>query len=71
MSRSPCKNCPDRAINCHSGCTKYQEFANVCEERRQERKERVDNLYGLNDVREKSYKKNLRDSFPYFKCHKK
>lgn len=26
MAKAPCKGCPDRAISCHSTCTKYQEF---------------------------------------------
>ena len=26
MAKAPCKDCPDRAVGCHSTCTKYQEF---------------------------------------------
>ena len=26
MAKAPCKGCPDRVVNCHSTCTKYQEF---------------------------------------------
>jgi hypothetical protein len=65
MSKSPCKNCPDRAINCHSGCPKYQEFANGREVIRKERRERVDTLYGMNAVRDSKIQ------IAYFKCHKK
>jgi hypothetical protein len=26
MIASPCKDCPDRALNCHSSCGKYKGF---------------------------------------------
>lgn len=26
MTRSPCKNCPDRTTICHTVCDKYKEF---------------------------------------------
>ena len=33
--KSPCKDCPNRQIGCHSKCEKYQEYARFCEEQRQ------------------------------------
>ena len=27
-SMNPCKNCTDRAVGCHSGCKKYEEWSN-------------------------------------------
>lgn len=65
MSRSPCKNCPDRMINCHSSCQKYQEFSKGREAVREERKQRVDTLYGMNAVRDSKIQ------VAYFKCRKK
>lgn len=36
---SPCKDCPDRALHCHSRCEKYQVYAEWCEARREKRKQ--------------------------------
>ena len=33
-SKSPCLNCPDRTIGCHSACDKYKQFQeNLAEEK--------------------------------------
>jgi hypothetical protein len=71
MSKSPCKNCPDRAINCHSECSKYQEFAKQRETILNERKQRIDVMYGLNEVRQRSVKRSKDESLSKFKCHMK
>ena len=36
---SPCKDCQDRALHCHSRCEKYQIYAEWCEVRREKRKQ--------------------------------
>lgn len=36
---SPCKDCADRALHCHSRCEKYQIYAEWCEARREKRKQ--------------------------------
>ena len=36
---SPCKDCPDRALHCHSRCEKYQIYTEWCEARREKRKQ--------------------------------
>ena len=36
---SPCKDCPDRALHCHSRCEKYQVYAEWCEAQREKRKQ--------------------------------
>ena len=36
---SPCKDCQDRALHCHSRCEKYQIYAEWCESRREKRKQ--------------------------------
>jgi hypothetical protein len=71
MSKSPCKNCPDRALNCHSSCSKYQEFANGREVMRKEHRQLVDVIYGINEVRQRSVKRSKDESLSKFKCHKK
>jgi hypothetical protein len=65
MNKSPCKNCTDRTIGCHSECPKYQKYSGGREEVYKERKDRVDALYGMNAVRESGIQ------VKYFKCRKK
>lgn len=36
---SPCKDCSDRALHCHSRCEKYQIYAEWCEAQREKRKQ--------------------------------
>ena len=36
---SPCKDCQNRALHCHSRCEKYQVYAEWCEARREKRKQ--------------------------------
>ena len=32
VKTSPCKNCTDRVLSCHSNCTKYAEWKNEVDE---------------------------------------
>ena len=34
--KAPCKDCPDRQVNCHSTCEKYIEYKKECDRLRQE-----------------------------------
>ena len=36
-NKSPCMDCKERTIKCHSGCTKYSEFKLECEHENKER----------------------------------
>ena len=40
--KSPCHNCGERYVGCHSVCEKYQVFNQFCEEQRQKRAEYYD-----------------------------
>lgn len=35
--RSPCKDCPDRQLGCHSTCKKYLTYKEICETIREEK----------------------------------
>ena len=35
--KAPCKDCPDRQVNCHSTCEKYIEFKKESDRLREER----------------------------------
>ena len=35
--KSPCKDCPDRLIGCHSECGRYLAYVEACEKVRQVR----------------------------------
>lgn len=37
--RCPCKDCKDRAVNCHAGCERYGEYARERESIRKARQE--------------------------------
>lgn len=36
---SPCKDCDERAVGCHSLCEQYKEFVEECERVRQKRRQ--------------------------------
>lgn len=40
-NKSPCMNCKERTIKCHSECKKYSEFKVVCKCENEERKKAV------------------------------
>lgn len=40
-NKSPCMNCNERTIKCHSGCKKYSEFKAECKYENEERKKAV------------------------------
>lgn len=43
---SPCKDCPDRSIGCHSSCEKYLKYVEIHDKERAEihHKKRLENL---------------------------
>jgi hypothetical protein len=47
LSKSPCKNCVDRHLKCHSTCEKYLAFRKELDDLREvvEKKKRTDNDY--------------------------
>lgn len=45
MITAPCKDCPDRAIGCHSICPKYAEFKKAMDAQHK-RKEETDYIDG-------------------------
>lgn len=52
--KAPCKDCPDRAIRCHSSCPRYSNFAKYRERIRQKRYEE----FYLSEATEKIQKNN-------------
>lgn len=41
-ANSPCLNCPDRHLHCHSECGKYQEYKAELEEHREIERARIE-----------------------------
>lgn len=41
----PCKDCKDRAAECHAHCDKYLDFANECKKIRDKRFKEKENAY--------------------------
>ena len=62
MNGSPCKDCPNRVLGCHSHCEKYQKFHKENVERNEERVS-FDRLMWSNAIQErktKTYYRGLR-----------
>lgn len=71
MNAVPCKDCSDRTVTCHSECPEYQQYTGEREEVYKERHERINLLYSINDIKEKSIKRNTGCSSPYLKSRRK
>jgi hypothetical protein len=57
---TPCKNCPNRFLGCHSTCEPYKEFDQKCKDIR-EAKAKANDLYRhRNEVIEKRIKQRRR-----------
>ena len=39
--KSPCKDCPDRVLGCHSECGRYLAYVEACEKLRKFRSEQL------------------------------
>lgn len=67
---SPCKDCEERVLGCHSTCEKYQEFNAYMEEQRKARYKAMQNTYRRPFNLSKRFNDLSRDN-PFFKNHLK
>ena len=72
MLLSPCKDCTDRTIGCHSSCETYKGFKEKSEAQRQERYERNDKEQAFSDHMQLS-KRRMKDGkhSALLQCHLK
>ena len=68
MINSPCLDCTDRVLGCHSSCERYREFGQELE-RVAKQREKYIKLYHKH-IDGKTIANNRPKSTP-FKCHKK
>ena len=58
MIDNPCKDCPDRHVNCHATCSKYTEWRKEFDAAKRNIMKQVDSDRQIIDfVRSKKYKK--------------
>lgn len=64
--RCPCKDCTDRHIACHARCVLYKEYADKCEQIRQNRAENLHKFSRTSPSLQKSYK-TMGSKFNFYK----